>query len=163
MNADEAPTVWLLQQVFRLEGQRTLGLAKLGREPGAEAHLESVDARLNLYLEELGARRVAYPGHAIARQHGFGQPDYLLLQLALASRHGDAHVLALTTALGDPMPEVRLSHAIRLLFPGVDSWDHAGTELRQLKAVVERFVLLSDEDDPTLSPSQAVRELLGLS
>lgn len=158
-------TVEILRAVFRLEAERTIHLARLGREPGAEEALGDVDERLGAALGELEARGVAYPLHAVARRHRLGQEDYLVLQLALLPRHGEAAVQAVSRALGEGEQEPRLSHAVALLAEGFDDWRRAAADLMTLPVFTERLVLTEPRDggDLALIPSQAVMEPLGLS
>lgn len=155
----------LLRAVFRLEGERTLALARLGRDPGAEVALEDVDARLGDALARLEARGVAYPAHDVARRYAFSIEDYLLLQLALARWHGDEATAELTSLLGDPGLEMRLSHAIGLLRPGFDDWTVARAQLEAFRVVTERLVVLAPrpDGDPAVTLGPALVELLGLS
>jgi len=164
----EADTIDILRAVFRLEAERTLLVARIGRVTGAEEALEDVDGRLAAALSALNTRGVAYPLHAIARRYRLGQEDYLLLQLALMPRHGTELVLAVTDALGDRAETIRLSHALALIFEGLDDWERARAELTALPVFRESLVKLDETkgedgvDDPALTPSQAVLELLGL-
>lgn len=154
----------LLRDVFRLEAERVLALARLGRDPGAEAALDDVDARLGAALDGLERHGVAYPAHDVARRHGFGQHDYALLQLALLRWHGPGAVREVTRLLGDADREVRVSHAIALLLPGRDDWQAAYAELADLPIVREGLVTFtaSGPDDAALGLGTAMRELLGL-
>jgi len=153
-----------LRAVFRLEAERTIHIARLGREPGAEDALEDVDARLGSAMAALDAAGVAYPLHAVARRYGLGQEDYLVLQLALLPRHGPEAVGAATQALGDGEPEPRLSHAVALLAEGFDDWERATRDLLALTVFTERLVVTTPlpDGDLALVPSLAVMELLGL-
>lgn len=153
-----------LRAVFRLEGERTVALARLGREPGAEVALEGIDAQLGAALEALADLGVAYPLHDVARRHRLGQDDYVVAQLALLRWHGVEAVGALTQVLGAPDDAVRLSHAILMVRPGRDDWQAAGAQIAALPVFTERLVeLVGAGDDPRLVPTQATRELLGLS
>lgn len=154
----------LLRAVFQLEGERTLGLCRLGREPGAESALEDVDARLAPVLGALEARGVAYPAHAVARRYAFSEPDYLVLQLALLPWHGPAAVQQATTLLGEPGPEIRASHVISLVLPGHDDWRAAREAVASLRVIAEGIVILAarPDDDPAVVLGVATRELLGL-
>lgn len=161
----ETDTIDILRAVFRLEAERTLLVARLGRVAGAEEALEDVDGRLGSALSALNTRGVAYPLHAIARRYRLGQEDYLLLQLALLPRHGAGIVLETTDALGDRAETIRLSHGLALIFDGLDDWERARAELMALPVFRESLVKLvsgDGEDDPALVPSPAVLELLGL-
>lgn len=161
----ETDTIDILRAVFRLEAERTLLVAQLGRVAGAEESLEDVDERLGSALAALNTRGVAYPLHAIARRYRLGQEDYLLLQLALMPRHGADVVRAATDALGDRAETIRLSHGLALIFEGFDDWERARSELMALPVFRESLVKLVDQggdDDPALIPSPAVLELLGL-
>lgn len=153
-----------LRAVFRLEAERTVRLARLGREPGAEDALDDVDERLRSALATLDAAGVAYPLHAVARRYQLGQEDYVILQLALLPRHGPELVRAATEALGEGEPEPRLSHAVALLAEGFDDWERATQDLLTLTVFEERLVLttLLPDGDRALSPSRAILELLGL-
>jgi len=159
-----ADTGTLLRAVFQLEGERTLALCRLGREPGAEAALEDVDARLAPVLHELEGRGVAYPAHAVARRYRLSEADYLVLQLALLPWHGASAVERTTGLLGERGPELRVSHAIALVLPGHDDWEAAQAALASLIVVVEGLVTLSPrtDGDAALVLGQATRELLGL-
>jgi hypothetical protein len=161
---DEASVVAVLQAVFRLEAERTVWVARLGRVGGAEDALEDVDARLSSALATLEARGVAFPGHMLARRYRFSQADYLVLQLALLPRHGPAVVQEVTGLLGDEGPHVCMSHALALVAEGFDDWARARAELEALPVFRERLVIIDDPraEDPPLRVSQAVLELLGL-
>lgn len=162
---DETDTIDILRAVFRLETERTLLVARLGRVAGAEQALSDVDARLAAALSALNTRGVAYPLHAIARRYRLGQEDYLLLQLALLPRQGTDIVLEATDALGDRDETIRLSHGLALIFEGLDDWERAKAELMALPVFREQLVKLlddDDKDDPALVPSPAILELLGL-
>ncbi len=100
-----------LRAVFRLEAERTVQLARLGREAAADDALEDIDERLSSAMAQLDAHNVNYPLHMVARRYQLGQEDYLVLQLALLPRHGEALVHAMTTVLGEGESEPRLSHA----------------------------------------------------
>jgi len=154
----------LLRTVFQLEGERTLALCRLGRDPGAEAALEDVDARLAPALAALEARGVAYPGHAIARRYRLSEPDYIVLQLALLPWHGPGAVQQATSLIGDGEPELRASHAISLVLTGHDDWGAARAALASLPVLAEGVVVLLPraDGDPALVLGQATRELLGL-
>lgn len=154
----------LLRAVFRLEGERTLGLCRLGREPGAEAALEDVDARLTPALAALEALGVAYPTHDVARRYEFTDADYLVLQLALLPWHGPAAVQQATALLGEPGPEIRVSHVISLVLPGHDDWEAARDALASLRVLDEGLITLTTrpDGDPAVVLGVAVRELLGL-
>ncbi|TNF30568.1 MAG: hypothetical protein EP329_13580 [Deltaproteobacteria bacterium] len=154
----------LLRAVFQLEAERTLGLCRLGRDPGAEAALEDVDGRLAPVLAALEERGVAYPAHAIAQRYRFSEADYLVLQLALLRWHGAAAVRQATALLGEEGPEVRASHAIALVLPGRDDWDAAAEALAGLTVVAEGVVVLEarPDGDAGLILGLAARELLGL-
>lgn len=158
----ERTTGDLLRAVFALEAERTLHAAQIGRVAGAEDALEDVDMRLGQVLAALEVRGVAYPLHAIARRYRLSQADYLVLQLALLPRHGVNVVRAVTEALGDGADRISMSHALALVFEGFDDWARARTELETLPVFVESLVRLGDGDDPELTPSPAVLELLGL-
>lgn len=158
----ETDTIDILRAVFRLEAERTLLVARLGRVAGAEAALDDVDARLGAALSELNTRGVAYPLHSIARRYRLAQEDYLILQLALLPRQGTEVVLATTDALGDSSETIRLSHALALIAEGFDDWERASAELRELPVFREALVKLGEGEDPALTPSQAVLELLSL-
>ncbi|MCC6623007.1 MAG: hypothetical protein IT385_17240 [Deltaproteobacteria bacterium] len=171
---DDGPSTGdILRAVFRLEAERTVCAARLGRVPGAEAMLADVDARLGAAFAALDARGALYPLHMIARRYRLAEEDYLILQLALLQHHrdGDALVAATLDALDDAEPEpdrasapraVRLSHALALIAEGFDDWQRAKTELLTLPVFAERLVLVGDGDDPALQVSLSVRELLGL-
>lgn len=158
----ERSTLDLLRSVFSLEAERTLHVARLGRVAGAEDALEDVDARLGQVLAALDMRGAAYPLHAIARRYRLSQADYLVLQLALLSRQGSEVVRAATDALGEMSDNVLISHAVALVFEGFDDWKRARAELEAMPVFVESLVRLGDGDDPELTPSPAVLELLGL-
>lgn len=161
----ETDTIDILRAVFRLEAERTLLVARLGRVAGAEQALHDVDERLAAALSALNTRGVAYPLHAIARRYRLGQEDYLLLQLALLPRHGSEVVLATTDALGDRAETIRLSHGLALIAEGLDDWERARAEVMALPVFRESLVKLVEvegEDDPALAPSLALLELLGL-
>lgn len=162
----DTDTIDILRAVFRLEAERTLLVARLGRVAGAEQALLDVDGRLAAALSALNTRGVAYPLHAIARRYRLGQEDYLLLQLALLPRHGADVVLATTDALGDRAETIRLSHGLALIFEGLDDWERARAELMALPVFREsllKLVEVDGDDDPVLSPSPALLELLGLA
>lgn len=161
-NGPERTTLDLLRMVFSLEAERTLRAAQLGRVAGAEDALEGVDTRLGQALAALELRGVAYPLHAIARRYRLSEADYLVLQLALLPRHGVEVVRAATDALGESSDKVSISHAIALVFEGFDDWKRARAELEALPVFVESLVRLGDGDDPEMTPSPAVLELLGL-
>ncbi|PKN59044.1 MAG: hypothetical protein CVU56_02825 [Deltaproteobacteria bacterium HGW-Deltaproteobacteria-14] len=154
----------LLRAVFRLEGERTLALCRLGREPGAEAALEDVEARLTPALAALEALGVAYPAHDVARRYKFSDADYLVLQLALLPWQGLAAVQQATALLGDPGSEIRVSHVIALVLPGHDDWESARNALASLRVLDEGIITLStrSDGDPAVVLSLSVRELLGL-
>ena len=153
-----------LRAVFRLEAERTVHIARLGREPGAEQALEDVDDRLKAAMATLEGEGVAYPLHVVAKHHQLGQEDYLILQLSLLPRHGLEVVRAATAVLGDGEPDPRLSHAVTLLAEGFDDWLRAAEDLLGLTVFTERLVLATPlpDGDYTLAPSPAVLELLGL-
>lgn len=153
-----------LRAVFRLEAERTVQLARLGREPGADELLEIIDERLAEAMRTLDANDVGYPMHMIARQYELGQEDYVIIQMALLPRHGEALVDALTTTLGEGEPEPRLSHAVALLAEGYDDWKQAAADLLTLTVFVEKLVIASPigDGDFALTMSQSVMELLGL-
>lgn len=155
----------VLRAVFRLEAERTLQLARLGREPGAANALADVDERLSQALAALEAENVAFPLHAIARRYELSQADYLVLQLALLPRHGEEVVQMMSRLLGEGEDEPRLSHAVALTAEGFDDWRRAAEDLLTLPVFRERLVVTEerDEGDLALAPSQAVMELLGLS
>lgn len=157
----------LLVLIFRLEGERTVLLAELGRVPGVEARLEAVDAELEVALEALGRTGVAYPAHAVAHRYGLSEGDYLLLQLGLLPWHGPDAVRRATSALGEAADRPRASHAIALLIPGADDWTAARRRLATLPIVVERLVGFAptsgEPGDDEIVVGQALRELLGLS
>ena len=163
-DSDAPDTIGALRAIFRLEAERTVHIARLGREPGAEDALEDVDLRLGAAMAALDAAGVAYPLHAIARRYELGQEDYLILQLALLPRHGPGVVRAATVALGDGEPEPRLSHAVTLLAEGFDDWERAAQDLLALTVFEERLVVATPlpDGDLALAPSLAVMELLGL-
>ncbi|MCA9517902.1 MAG: hypothetical protein KC635_23340 [Myxococcales bacterium] len=153
--------------VFRLEGERTVLLAELGRVPGVEARLEAVDAHLEAAIAALGEAGVAYPAHAVAHRYGFSEGDYLLLQLGLLPWHGPEAVRRATTALGEAAAQARVSHAAALLVPGADDWRAVRRQIATLPIVVERLVSLApiegeDAGDAVIVVGQALRELLGL-
>ncbi len=137
-------------------------VARLGREAGAQEALEDVDHRLSGALQALASRGVAYPLHAVARRYGLSQEDYLILQLALLPRHGPDVMATATRALGDPSERPLMSHALALIFEGFDDWERARAELLTLPVFRESLVRLGPEDDPALTPSPAILELLGL-
>ncbi len=153
-----------LRAVFRLEAERTVQLARLGREAAADDALEDIDERLSSAMAQLDAHNVNYPLHMVARRYQLGQEDYLVLQLALLPRHGEALVHAMTTVLGEGESEPRLSHAVALLAEGYDDWKQAADDLMTLTVFEERLVTATPigAGDFALSPSQAVMELLGL-
>jgi len=161
----------ILRAVFRLEAERTVCAARLGRVPGAEAMMADVDERLGAAFAALDARGALYPLHMLARRYQLSEEDYLILQLALLGHHheGEALVAAALEALDpgdepDPGPRVvRLTHALALIAEGFDDWARAKAELLGLPVFAERLVLADPtEDDPALTVSLAVRELLGL-
>jgi len=156
----------ILRAVFRLEAERTVCAARLGRVPGAEAMMADVDQRLAAAFAALDARGALYPLHMIARRYQLSQADYLVLQLALLAHHGAGPELvhAATEALDDdgPQPAVRLSHALALIAEGFDDWERAKAELMTLPVFAERLVKVGEGDDPELAVSAAVLELLGL-
>jgi len=153
-----------LRKVFRLEAERTVQLARLGREPGADDALEAVDEQLSAAMAALDAQHIAYPLHLVARRYQLGQEDYLVLQLALLPRHGEALLQAMTAALGEAENEPRLTHAVALLAEGYDDWQQAAADLMTLTVFQERLVVATPiaDGDFVLSPSLAVIELLGL-
>ena len=159
-----ADPIDVLRAVFRLEAERTVQLARMGREPGAEEALEDVDERLSAAMAELERQNIAYPLHMVARQYQLGQEDYLVIQLALLHRHGEDVVKAATSALGEGESDVRLSHAVALLAEGYDDWEQASADLMTLTVFTENLVTTTPREDGdfTLSPSAAVMELLGL-
>ena len=156
----------ILRAVFRLEAERTVCAARLGRVPGAEAMMADVDQRLGAAFAALDERDALYPLHMLARRYTLSEEDYLILQLALLRHHtgGEALVEAATGALDDdgPAPAVRLSHALALIAEGFDDWARAKAELLTFPVFEQRLVILADEDDPALEVSPSVRELLGL-
>lgn len=160
----ELSTVALLSAVFRLEAERTLNVARLGREPGAEQALDAVDAELADAMGALERRGVAYPLHAIARRYQLSQEDYLVMQLALLTRQGPEVVSLATRALGEESDRLRLSHALALIAEGFDDWEKARAELESFPVFRERLVLLEPPlgEDPALRVSPAILELLGL-
>lgn len=159
----ERAVVDILRAVFRLEAERTLQVARLGREAGAGDTLEDVDRQLSRAMAALNTRGVAYPLHDVARRYRLGQEDYLILQLALLPRHGPEVVARATRALGEPDERLRMSHALALIAEGFDDWARARAELLTLPVFVEKLVWVSDEEDPELTPCPAVLELLGLA
>lgn len=160
----ESSPLEVLRAVFRLEAERTVQLARLGREAGADDALEEVDERLSSAMARLDTHNIAYPLHTIARRYQLGQEDYLVLQLALLPRHGEALLHAMTTALGEGEAEPRLSHAVALLAEGYDDWKQAADDLMTLTVFEQRLVNATPigAGDFALSPSLAVMELLGL-
>jgi len=155
----------MLRAVFRLEAERVVCAARLGRVPGAEAMMADVDTRLGAAFEALEAHNTLYPLHMIARRYRLSQEDYLILQLALLAHHsnGDVLIASVTDALGDAAPKIRLSHALALIAEGFDDWARARAELETLPIFRERLVLMDSEaDDPLLAVSPAVLELAGL-
>ncbi|MFO0749442.1 MAG: hypothetical protein U1F43_27805 [Myxococcota bacterium] len=155
----------ILRAVFRLEAERTVCAARLGRVAGAEAMMADVDQRLAAAFGALEERNARYPLHMLAGRYRLSEEDYLILQLALLANHkdGPALVAATTEALGDPAESIRLSHALALIAEGFDDWDRAKAELETFPVFAEKLVLMQGEpDDPTLAPSLAVLELLGL-
>lgn len=159
----------VLRAVFRLEAERVVCAARLGRVPGAEAMMEDVDTRLGAAFAALEEANTAYPLHMVARRYRLTQEDYLVLQLALLSHHHDGDVLiaAVTDALGDAAPRIRLSHALALIAEGFDDWERAKAELETFPIFREKLVLLEPDgdgslDDPHLAVSLAVLELAGL-
>jgi len=162
----EGPEVGdILRAIFRMEAERTVCLARLGHDGGAEAALEDVDERLGAAMEALSEQGVGYPLHVIARRYGLSQEDYLVLQLALLPWHGEGVVQAATEALGDPAAVPYLSHAVALVTPeGFDDWEQATEAVLALTVFGERLVTATptDDGDFVLAPSQAVTELLGL-
>lgn len=169
MSEPSAPsTLDILRAVFRLEAERVVCAARLGREVGAEAMIADVDERLAAAFEALEARNARYPLHMVAGRYRLAEEDYLILQLALLGAHADGPelVAATTAALGDPSPHLRLSHALALIAEGFDDWARARAELETFPVFREKLVRLVDDagpdDDPRLEPSLAVLELLGL-
>ncbi len=161
---DAPSTLDILRAVFRLEAERTLLLARLGRVAGAEAQLEDVDAQLDAALTALDERGVAYPCHMLARRYRLSQADYLVLQLALIPRQGAEVISEITGLLGERSPLPRMSHALALVAEGFDDWERARAELETFPVFRERLVIADDPtaEDPLLSASPAVLELLGL-
>lgn len=155
----------ILRAVFRLEAERTVCLARLGRVAGAEAAMEDVDARLAAALAALEARGAQYPLHMVAAELALDQTNYLLLQLSLLPRHGLAVVHALTDATGERADVPRLSHALQILADGHDDWARAEAELRSGPVLAQGLVTLSAEPDgdAALIPGVAILELLGLA
>jgi hypothetical protein len=153
-----------LRAIFRLEAERTVHIARLGREAGAEQALEDVDERLKAALAALEAEGIAYPLHVVARQSELGQEDYLIIQLALLPYHGPEVVLAATSVLGEGEPEPRLSHAVTLLAQGFDDWERAAQDLLSLTVFGEELVVTTPlpDGDLALAPALAIKELLGL-
>ncbi len=169
----EAPATGdILRAVFRLEAERTVCAARLGRVPGAEAMMVDVDQRLGAAFAALDERGALYPLHMLARRYQLAEEDYLILQLALLQHHqgGDALVAAATEALDEvAAPRIRLSHALALIAEGFDDWARAKAELLSFPVFAEKLVVLDESaadgeasDDPALVVSLAVRELLGL-
>lgn len=157
----------VLRAIFRLEAERVVCAARLGRVPGAEAMMADVDMRLAAAFGALEDSNTAYPLHMVARRYRLTQEDYLILQLALLSHHnnGDVMIAAVTDALGDAAPRIRLSHALGLIAEGFDDWERAKAELETFSIFRERLVLLKpegDANDPVLEVSLAVLELAGL-
>ena len=153
-----------LRAVFRLEAERIIHIARLGREPGAEEALENVDERLKAAMSSLEGEGLAYPLHAVAKQYQLRQEDYIILQLALLPKHGPETVRAATSVLGEGEADTRLSHAVTLLAEGFDDWRRAAEDLLTLTVFTERLVLATPlpDGDYGLVPSPAVLELLGL-
>jgi hypothetical protein len=160
----ENETVDILRAVFRLEAERTMQLARLGRALGAEEALDDVDERLAGAITALDRRGVAYPLHAIARRYRLSQEDYLVLQLALLPRHGPDVVRVTTESLGEPTLRPHLSHALALIAEGYDDWAASRAELVTFPVFKEKLVSLEPPhaEDPELHPSLAILELLGL-
>jgi hypothetical protein len=161
---DAPSTLDILRAVFRLEAERTLLLARLGRVAGAEVQLEDVDGRLDEALSALDERGVTYACHMLARRYRLSQADYLILQLALLPRQGADVIAEVTDLLGDQSSLPRMSHALALVAEGFDDWERARAELETLPVFRERLVIADDPtaEDPNLRPSLAVLELLGL-
>ncbi len=160
----ESETVDILRAVFRLEAERTMQLARLGRALGAEEALDDVDQRLARAMMALDNRGIAYPLHAIARRYRLSQEDYLVLQLSLLSRHGPDVVRVTTESLGEPALRPHLSHALALIAEGFDDWAAARAELETFPVLREKLVSLQppQAEDPEIHPSLAILELLGL-
>lgn len=163
----QTDVVSAMRRIFRLEGERTMQIARLGRAPGVEDALDLIHDQLEAAMQVLSERGAAYPLHAIARRYQLSQEDYLVLQLALLPRHGVEVVRTTTDALGDPADTPRMSHALALVAEGFDDWERARAELEALPVFRERLVITrptrDDEADPELSPSPAVLELMGLA
>lgn len=165
MNFEEATR--LVYRALRLETERLVAMASIGRLPGASADaVDELDTQLESTLKELNKTfGLAFPPHKIAGQYGLTGPGYTLLVLALSPFHSPDLLRHLGAAFGgDAAP--RLSYAMRLLAPAAA--DYTGMRramAAQWPVLTERLVYLDDlpDGDALLLASPAVLELLGLA
>lgn len=149
--------------LFRLEAVRTEALCGLGQDSVADARLAEADARIAQVVDALDRAGARYPLHMLAAALSFDEEDYLLLQLAMLGRHGEARVERATASLGAPDRVVRLGHAARLLGRLHDDPARLEPALASSRAVSEGVVRLVDDGrgDPVLVPGEVVAELMG--
>jgi hypothetical protein len=149
--------------LFRLEAARTEALCGLGQDSVTDARLAEADARIAQVVDALDRAGARYPLHMLAGALSFDQEDYLLLQLAMLRRRGQATVERATERLGAPDRVIRLGHAALLLGRLHDDPSRLAPALAEARAVKEGAVRLVDDGrgDPVLVPGLVVSELMG--
>lgn len=159
----------LVAQVLGLEAARILAIASLGRArivddegaPVGPEQVQQIDQALEVVLEGLARRGIAYPGHMLGGKYDLGGPEYLILQLALMPHHSPSDFASLMRVLGSDELVPRLSHALTLLAPPGRHADLA-ERLEGAPLFAEDLVKRSADPDPALVPHLAVLELYGL-
>lgn len=164
----EVSTEQLLRHAFALELARARAVVGVGAvgslavpatsesvptadSAAPERHVNELDRRLEPILAALGERNSQLPTHMLAKRYLLTQLDYLVLMLAIDN-----------TRVHEPRPRPhRVSAVATVALPGLNQGDVRNV-FGRLAVVLERLVLLTDDDDPAFVAGQAVCELVGL-
>lgn len=150
----------LLALVLRLEAERLVAIARVGRVAGASAEeVAEIDRDLEVAMAGLERRGVAYPGHMLAASYRLGGVEYAMLVLTMLPHHAPDALERIGDALGLTEGGPSLRHALAL-FAGARADPAAFRgEVERLPLVSHKLVAVDEAGRLTLS--QAVAELFG--
>lgn len=160
----------LARLVLRLESERLVAIASIGRTRGATPErVASIDRDLETIMAGLERRGSAPPLHVVASRYGLSGGEFAIVHLALMPHHAPDLLLTLATTLDSrveaPLPIPRLSYALRILAPSAPDQAALRRQLRELPVCTETLVILKPlpDGDERLEASPALLELLGLA
>lgn len=162
----------IVRSLMRLEADRVVAAAAIGREPDASPDdIARIDANMDVLMRGLKHREVGYPPHLLAGRYSLTGEDYVALQVGLMPYHAPDALERLDQLLGygpgptDSRIKARLTFVVRLIAPATIDLEQAARQLEQSPVCTHGLIHLARlaDGDRELHVSAAVLELLGLS